>query len=60
MDSFWTLPSNLPAMKQHFKEIMQEIAGSNLLSDILSQIADRTIKFKKLGDLTCDGEYMLS
>lgn len=59
-DSFWTLPSNLPAMKQHFKDIMQEIADSNLLSDILSQIADRTIKFKKLGNLTCDGEYMLS
>lgn len=59
-DSFWCLPSNLPAMKQHFRDIMQEIADSNLLSDILSQIADRTIKFNKLGNLTCNGEYMLS
>jgi len=38
-DCFWALPDNMPAVCQLYREILAEIAQSDLLSDILSELA---------------------
>ena len=46
-DRFFTLPDNIPKVQQLYREILAEIAQSNLLSDILSEITGRYVEVKK-------------
>ena len=63
-DCFVFSPDFLQIVTQHYREIMAEIADSDLLADILSEITGRTIQINKLSnDLSKDilkSEYMLS
>jgi hypothetical protein len=46
-DRFFALPDNIPKVQQLYREILAEIAQSNLLSDILSEITGRYVEVKK-------------
>ncbi|HIK66745.1 MAG TPA: hypothetical protein EYF95_02105, partial [Flavobacteriales bacterium] len=63
-DSFWFAPDNLQAVQQTYREILAEIAQSDLLADILSEIARTPLSVEKFSyDLHKDilqSEYALS
>ena len=63
-DCFVFSPDYMQNVAQHYREIMAEIADSNLLADILSEVTGRTIRINKMSsDLSKDilnSEYMLS
>lgn len=49
-DEFKCLPAYVNLMRMYYREILAEIAESDLLSDIISQIRGTPVKFKKFGD----------
>ena len=63
-DCFIFSPDYLQVIIQNYKEIMAEIARSDLLSDILTEISGKHVKVTKLSnDLAKDilnSKYMLS
>ena len=63
-DSFWCHPNYVQNMRQNYLDILIEIADSDLLSDILSEITGEPIKVIKrsnnLAQLMKDAEYALS
>jgi hypothetical protein len=62
-DEFKAHPNNLDAMRQHYRNILAEIAESNLLDDLLSQIYGVPGHFQKLstnlGSYIRNSEYAL-
>ena len=63
-DAFCCHPNHMSKVMQFYREIMAEIADSNLLADILSEISGQAVTVEKLStDLSADilkSEYMLS
>lgn len=63
-DEFWASPNRMNQVRRNYIEILAEIARSNLLSDILSEITGEEVEFQKLSmDLDkyiLDAEYPLS
>lgn len=63
-DEFKCHPNNMNYLRQHYINIFAEIAESNLLSDLLSQIHGHPGKFNKLsnnlGDLIRGSNYALT
>ncbi len=63
-DCFVFTPDAMQDVAQHYREIMAEIADSDLLQDILSEITGKQLTINKLSkDLSTDilnSEYMLS
>jgi hypothetical protein len=63
-DSFWCSPVYMNQVRQFYKDILIEIAKSNLLEDILSQITGESITLNythpDLWMSMSDAEYMLS
>lgn len=51
-DCFRCLPNYGNDLRRQYNQIMSEIAGSNLLSDIVSQLIHRPVKINKMGNLT--------
>lgn len=62
-DEFKAHANNINWVRYHYKEIMAEIADSNLLDDLLSQITKTNYSFPKLssnlGDLIRNSNYAL-
>lgn len=50
-DAYFNSPNHMNRTRFMYREIMAEIADSNLFSEILSQITGRKTKFKKLGNI---------
>lgn len=63
-DSFWCLPNHVQKMRQNYLDILIEIADSDLLSNILSEIVGEPIEvIKRSNDLAQamqTAEYALS
>jgi DNA-directed RNA polymerase len=63
-DSYWCSPVHMGEVRQFYKDILIEIAKSNLLEDICSQIAGEKINLSfthpDLWKDMEDAEYMLS
>jgi hypothetical protein len=63
-DCFVFTPDAMQDVARHYREIMAEIADSDLLADILSEITGETVTISKISDdLSNDilnSEYMLS
>jgi len=63
-DAFKAHPNNINTVRQTYIDIMAEIAESNMLEFMLSQIEDKPVTIQKyspdLGELIRDGEYALS
>lgn len=63
-DAFFASPNRMNQVRHNYKTILAEIADSNLLSDILSQIRGEELEFQKfslgLGDLIRESNYALS
>ncbi|WP_370242879.1 DNA-directed RNA polymerase [Marisediminitalea sp.] len=61
-DAFKCHPNNMNQLRRHYIQIMRQLAGSDLLEDILSQIHGTNFKFYKLGDVTnlINGNYAIS
>lgn len=63
-DEFKCHPNNMNALRQQYINVMAELAESNVLDDILSQIHKKSGHFKKLsnnlGDLIRQSNYALS
>ena len=63
-DSFASHANNVNWVRWNYKEILAEIADSNLLDDILTQLNGMPCKFNKLstdlGDLIRKSNYSLS
>lgn len=63
-DDFRASPNHMQKVREHYIDILCEIADSNLLSDILTEIAGYPIQFQKLSDNLSDyireAEYPLS
>lgn len=47
-DSYAASPNNLNDLRNHYRNVLADMAESNMLSDILSQINGRTISVNKL------------
>ena len=47
-DEFKTYPDTMNHLRMHYKEIMAQIAESNLLNDLVSQITGKPSRIKKL------------
>lgn len=47
-DAFRVHPNNGDAVRYHYKELLAELADSELLSHILSQLKGRKVKYRKL------------
>jgi hypothetical protein len=62
-DEFKAHPNDLDAMRSHYRNILAEIADSNVLDDLLSQIYGAPGHFNKLsnnlGALIRQSEYAL-
>lgn len=62
-DEFKAHANNINWVRYHYKEIMADIADSNLLDDLLSQITKKPYSFPKLssnlGDLIRNSNYSL-
>jgi hypothetical protein len=62
-DEFKAHPNNINQVRWHYKEILAEIADSDLLSDLLTQVHKRSYGFDKLSfnlsDLIRDSNYAL-
>lgn len=43
-DSFWTHPMNMNLVRQTYVDILSEIAESDLLEDIMSELTGETVK----------------
>lgn len=56
-DCFRCLPAYANDLRRQYNQILSDIAGSNILSFIVSQIAGRKINVQKMGDLS---EYILN
>jgi DNA-directed RNA polymerase len=63
-DSFWAHPNDMNHIRWFYIQIMAEIAKSNLMSKIFSEIEERKIKYekrsKKLAKKILKSEYALS
>ena len=63
-DSFWTSPIFMNQLRKNYVEILAEIAESNLLEDIMTQLTGRKVSIAKdsdnLGKLIRKSEYALS
>jgi DNA-directed RNA polymerase len=63
-DEFWASPNRMNQVRRNYIEILAEIARSNLLSDILSEIRGEQVEFQKfsvgLDKLILQAEYPLS
>lgn len=63
-DSFWGHPNNMNEVREAAIEVFVEIAKSDLLADILSEITGENIEIEKdsydLHELIKDAEYILS
>ena len=63
-DEYWASPNRFNQVRWNYIQIMAEIAASDLLSDILSQITGEDIEFQKLSvgldKLILQSEYPLS
>jgi DNA-directed RNA polymerase len=63
-DAFFASPNKMNRVRFHYKEILAEIAESNLLSEILSEICDEPLEFTKfsldLGSAIRESNYALS
>jgi DNA-directed RNA polymerase len=63
-DSFWTSPVYMNEVRRNYVEILANIADSNLLENILSQITGKKVEIEKdsdnLGKLIRKSEYALS
>jgi len=63
-DSFWFAPDHLQEVQQTYREILAEVSQSNLLADIVSEIAGHPMKIRKFSyDLHKDilkSQYALS
>lgn len=63
-DEFLCLPGNATHMRQHYANIMADLADSEVLSDIFTQMHGTPIQYKKLsnnlGDLIRISEYAIS
>ena len=63
-DSFWASPKYINEVRDNYRQILAEIAESDLLADILSQISGYEVEIEKLSnDLADDirnSEYALS
>lgn len=64
MDSYWCSPVHMNQVRQFYKDILIEIAKSNLLEDICSQISGEKVHLSfthpELWKNMEDAEYMLS
>lgn len=49
-DAFHSLPSNCNWVRWHYKEILADLADSELLTDLLNQLYKSNGKFEKLSD----------
>ncbi len=62
-DEFKAHPNNLNHVREQYRQIMAEIADSNVLDDLLSQLYKSSVSFNKmsfnLGDLIRKSEYAL-
>lgn len=63
-DSYWTHPKYMNQVRELYKELLIEIAKSNLLEDILYQLTGGKIVLEyshpELWEDMLDAEYMLS
>lgn len=63
-DDFRASPNNIHQMRQNYIDIMCELADSNILSEIISEIAGEDIQYVKLSDNLSDyikeSEYAIS
>lgn len=63
-DSFWANPNHMNEVRNNYVEILAEIADSNLLANIMSQLTDTKVSIDKdsdnLGKLIRKSEYALS
>lgn len=63
-DEFKAHPNNINWVRWQYKEILADIADSNVLDDLLSQIFGMPVQFNRmsfnLGDQIRDGEYGLT
>jgi DNA-directed RNA polymerase len=63
-DSYWCHPNDMNELRRHYREILADIAKSNLLESILQQIINNpSLKVLKDGDLSAyilASEYALS
>jgi hypothetical protein len=62
-DEFKAHPNNLNHVREQYRQILAEIADSNVLDDLLSQLYKSSVSFNKmsfnLGDLIRKSEYAL-
>ena len=63
-DCFYASPLHMNKVRQLYIDIIHDIAKSDLLSNVLNQIAGKEVPFHKINDTipaSClDSEYMLS
>ncbi len=63
-DAFFASPNRMNFVRQFYRQILADIADSNLLSDILSQIVGYKVEFQKfslgLGNDIRKANYHLS
>lgn len=63
LDEFKAHPNNINWVRWQYKEILADIADSNVLDDLLSQIFGMPVQFNRLsfnlGDQIREGEYGL-
>jgi hypothetical protein len=51
-DQFNASPSNVDHVRYHYKETVADLAKSNILDDIFSQLLKQKVKYQKLGDIS--------
>lgn len=63
-DSFWAHPLYIEDVRKNYRDILAELADSNILQDILSEITGEDLVVTKrsynLGDLIRKSNYALS
>lgn len=63
-DCFWASPNYMNNVRENYRNILADIADSNLLQDILNELDGTNQKYTKfsddLGDLIRESEYALS
>lgn len=63
-DAFGASPIHMNQVRKHYRDILAEIAESNLLSDILTEICGYDVQFTKfshnLGEYIRNSNYALS
>ena len=52
MDQFNALPSNVDWVRYHYKEAVADLAKSNVLDHLFSQLLKQPVKYQKLGDIS--------